>query len=358
MRRCLELAVKGAGRVSPNPMVGSVVVDRRGRLIAEGWHRRVGGAHAEIEALRRAGARARGATLYVNLEPCNHHGRTPPCAPVVLAAGVRRVVIGMLDPIAGHSGGGAWLARRGVKITRGVLAAECAELNRFFVHHARTGRPWFLLKAGITLDGRVATRTGRSRWITGEESRRDAHRLRTQLDAVLVGSGTVLADDPRLDVRGVRGGRDPVRVIVDSQLRTPARARLLSAASGAAAPRVIVAAASGAPATRQRRLEAAGAEVWRVGRGPHVDLRALAGRLGDDGLTSVLVEGGPRIHAAMIGSELCDEVVLYLAPTVFGGDAPAWFAGPGVGEIAAAPRFAVLDLRRIGDDLRLLARPR
>ncbi len=354
MLRCVELARRGRGQVSPNPLVGCVIVDAKGRVVGEGWHRRLGGPHAEVEALRRAGARARGATLYTNLEPCNHHGRTPPCAPAVLAAGIRRVVIGIDDPIRGHAGGGRWLARRRLRVTRGVLADECAELNRVFLHHARTGRPWFTLKAGVTADGRVATRGGESRWITGPQARREVHELRAEVDAVLVGIGTVLADDPQLTVRGVRG-RDPVRIVVDSELRTPPRARLLPKRARGSGARVIIATTAGASPARQRRLEAAGAEVWRVGRS-RVDLRALAHRLGEAAIASVLVEGGAEIHAAFVRADFADELRLYVAPMVFGGTAPAWCAGAGVAHITDAPRFAFLEPRSLGDDVLLLAR--
>ncbi|MCB9564080.1 MAG: bifunctional diaminohydroxyphosphoribosylaminopyrimidine deaminase/5-amino-6-(5-phosphoribosylamino)uracil reductase RibD [Kofleriaceae bacterium] len=296
MRRCLQLAARAEGRTAPNPVVGCVVVDGRGRKLAEGWHRRAGTAHAEIvalDALAAAGRRGDGATLYVNLEPCNHHGRTGPCAPAVAAAGIRRVVIGAMDPVAGHAGGARWLARHGVEVVTGVLGDASEALNRPFFTWARLRRPHVVLKAGVSLDGRVATRTGASRWITGEAARAEVHRLRDRLDAVLVGIGTVLADDPRLTVRGVAGGRDPVRVVVDSRLRTPVGAALLAGAGQGA--RVIIATTAAAPASRQRRLEAAGAEVWRLrDRGGRVDLRALVRRLGAAGVLSVLVEAAPR----------------------------------------------------------------
>ncbi len=366
MARCLELARRGAGRTSPNPMVGCVIVDRRGQVVAEGYHRRLGGLHAEAEALRRADpARTRGATMYVNLEPCKHrkNRRTTPCAPKVLEAGIARLVVGMNDPIRSHGGGAAWLARRGIEVTRNVLRAECVELNRGFVTWARAGRPWFTLKAAITLDGRVATRTGESQWITGAAARRDGHRLRAVSDAILVGSNTVLADDPRLTARGVRG-RDPIRIVIDGRLRTPPDARLLPARSGGSPAAVIIATTRSAPASRERRLCAAGAEVWRLGRGRHVDVLALARRLGERGVTSVLVEGGAGVHAALVDADLADELRLYLAPMVFGSGAgktmaPPWLTGDGVARIADAPRFAFFGPpERLGDDLVLVARPR
>jgi diaminohydroxyphosphoribosylaminopyrimidine deaminase/5-amino-6-(5-phosphoribosylamino)uracil reductase len=366
MARCLELARRAEGRTAPNPMVGCVIVDRRGRVVAEGFHRRAGLPHAEAEALAQVGWRAPGCTLYVNLEPCKHrrNRRTEPCAPRVAAAGLRRVVVGMCDPIASHGGGAAWLRQQGIDVTTGVLRAACAELNRAFVTWARRKRPLFVLKAGMTLDGKIATATGESRWITGEAARRAAHGLRNRLDAVLVGVGTVLADDPQLTVRGLRGGRDPVRIVVDTTLRTPPGARLLPAGGGSPA-RVIIACTEAASPARQRRLSAAGAEVWVLpGRG-RVDLRALARRLGAAGLTSVLVEGGAQIHAALIAAELADELVLYVAPVVFGGRGaaagPSWVGGEGVASLAAAPRFRFTGAPEpIGGDLvvRAVARQR
>ncbi len=356
MRRCLALARRGEGRTAPNPMVGCVVVDRRGKVVAEGWHRRAGAPHAEADALARAG-RVAGGTLYVNLEPCRHQGRTPPCAPLVAASGVRRVVVGMLDPIRGHGGGAAWLARRGIAVERAVLEEECRELNRAWLTWARRGRPWLTLKAAATLDGKVATWRGESQWITGEAARREGHRLRDTHDACMVGVGTVLADDPRLTVRGVRGGRDPVRVVVDSRLRTPPVAKVLGRG------RVIVAATRAAPRAREARLVAAGAEVWRLpGRGA-VDLAALAARLAASGITSVLVEGGPTLCGALLDGGLVDEVRLFLAPLVLGGSGRksglAWIGGRGSDRLAQATRLVPLGPpRRFGPDLLLTLRPR
>lgn len=356
MRRCLALARRGEGRTAPNPMVGCVVLDRRGRLVAEGWHRRAGAPHAEADALAKVG-RVPGGTLYVNLEPCRHQGRTPPCAPLVAESGVARVVVGMLDPVRGHGGGAAALARRGIAVERGVLAAECRELNRAFLSWATRQRPWLTLKAAATLDGKVATWRGESKWVTGEAARREGHRLRDSHDACMVGIGTVLADDPRLTVRGLRGGRDPVRVVVDGRLRTPPGAAVLGGG------RVVIAALKEAPAARERRLVAAGAEVWRLpGRG-RVDLAALARRLAGAGLASVLVEGGPTLHGGLLDAGLVDEVKLFLAPILLGGAGArsglTWIAGAGVDRLADAVRLrAAAPPRRLGPDLLLTLRPR
>jgi diaminohydroxyphosphoribosylaminopyrimidine deaminase/5-amino-6-(5-phosphoribosylamino)uracil reductase len=361
MARCLELARRGEGRTAPHPMAGCVIVNAKGDVVAEGFHRHARGPHAEAEALEQLGGDAPGCTMYVNIEPCNHRTsrRMEPCAPAVAEAGISRLVVGMPDPTR-KRGGAAWLARQGVIVTRGVLHDECMELNRAFVTRATLDRPWFLLKAGITLDGKVATRTGESRWITGPEARADVHHLRDRLDAVMVAVGTVLADDPQLTVRDVSGGRDPVRVVVDSRLRTPPTARVLPAASTGDA-RTIIATTEAAPIEHEAALRAAGAEIWRVGAGPRVDLPALARRLAQAKLDSVLVEGGADLHAAMLGADLVDELVLYVAPLALGGRGShagvPWLGGPGVDALAQAERFVFAgEPRRLGNDLALTLR--
>ena len=353
MRRCLELADRAAGRTSPNPMVGCVIVDRGNRIVAEGYHRRAGASHAEIDALSKIDTVPAGCTMYVNLEPCRHDGRTGPCAPAVLEAKIKRLVVGMLDPIAGHRGGARWLSRRGVKVTTGVLRKECQELNRGFLCWAANKRPFVVAKAAITLDGRVATNSGESKWITGAAARKDVHRLRNRLDAVMVGIGTVLADNPQLTVRGVRGGRDPVRVVLDSRLRTPLNAKLLPKNASSEA-RVIVATHSDAPRSRESKLVARGAEVWRVGRRDgRVDLKKLLSRLGGEGIVSLLLEGGGDVHASAIKEHLTDEVRLYMAPMVFGGrDAAPWVGGQGIARLRDARGFEYVGPpRRLGADL-------
>jgi diaminohydroxyphosphoribosylaminopyrimidine deaminase / 5-amino-6-(5-phosphoribosylamino)uracil reductase len=359
MRRCLELARRAEGRTAPNPLVGCVIVDRRGKLVAEGYHRRAGTAHAEAAALAAVGGQARGCTMYVNLEPCRHRSnrRTVPCAPAVLASGITRLVVGMGDPIRSHGGGAAWLRNQGIEVVTGVLGAECRELNRAFVTWAKKRRPLIVLKAAITLDGRVATRAGESRWITGEAARRDAHGLRNRLDAILVGLRTVLADDPALTTRGIRGGRDPVRVVLDSRLQTPPQAALLPVNSRSQA-RTIIATTPAAAQSRERRLAAAGAEIWRcrAGKGGRVDLRDLVHRLAAAEVLSVLVEGGAEVHGGFFAAGLVDELVLYVAPMVFGGQGgaggPSWLGGPGISRISAARRLAFVgEPRRVGEDL-------
>jgi diaminohydroxyphosphoribosylaminopyrimidine deaminase/5-amino-6-(5-phosphoribosylamino)uracil reductase len=358
MARCLELAARYRGRTAPNPIVGCVIVGAGGEVLAEGAHAKAGTAHAEAVALAKLGGKAPGATLYVNLEPCNHHGRTPPCALAVRAAGVARVVIGMEDPVPGHGGGVALLRRAGVAVTAGVLRERCERANLPFATWATQGRAAFTLKAAMTLDGKICTVAGESKWITGEAARADVMRLRDAHDAVLVGVGTVLADDPRLTARAP-GARDPVRVVLDGTLRTPVNAKLLPGRRGRG-PRTIIACRPGVPAAREKALVARGAEVWRMGlrRDGRIDMAALANQLAEAHLLSVLVEGGGEIHADLIEHGLADELVLYVAPKVVGGPAKSWVGGEGIASLAAAPRFvfdgAPVDL---GGDLRLTAYP-
>ena len=315
MRRALRLAGRGRGRTSPNPMVGAVVV-RRGRAIGEGYHRQVGGPHAEVWALREAGAAARGATLYVTLEPCSHHGRTPPCTDAIMQAGLARVVAGCVDPNPQVNGRGVRCLRgAGIEVEVGVMEAEARRLNEAYCKHIATGMPFVALKAAMSLDGKIATAAGESKWITGERARAAAHRLRARHDAVMVGVGTVLADDPELTVRKSRG-RTPLRVVVDSRARTPPRARLLTADERAP----VIAVTRQAPRARVRRLERAGAEVWVVGsqRGK-VELKGLMRRLGTEGVQSVLVEGGGTLGAGALAAGLVDRVYFFISPRIIGG---------------------------------------
>lgn len=351
MARALRLAEEWRGRTSPNPIVGCVIVDRRGNVLAEGIHRGPGTKHAERDALDKLGGSAAGATMYVTLEPCTHTGRTPPCAPAVIGSGIARVVVGSKDPIVEHGGGIVALRKANIAVDRALVAA-CDASNRPFLQWARTARPAITLKAAMTLDGKIATVTGRSKWITGEVARRDAHRLRAIHDAILVGVGTVLADDPRLTAR-VRGARDPVRVVLDSRLRTPPTARLLPKRGG---PRTIIATSHRAPRSRAAALERAGAEIWRFvlpGDGK-IPLQNLVRRLGRDNVQSLLVEGGGEVHASFLARRLVDQLVLYLAPKIVGGPAPSWVGGAGVATLASAFGFVPEGApRSLGMDLRL-----
>ncbi|HET9987606.1 MAG TPA: bifunctional diaminohydroxyphosphoribosylaminopyrimidine deaminase/5-amino-6-(5-phosphoribosylamino)uracil reductase RibD [Kofleriaceae bacterium] len=352
MQRALQLAAKYAGRTSPNPMVGCVIVDKGGAVIAEGAHKGPGHAHAEIAALAKLGGRAPGATIYVNMEPCTHQrpGKLP-CAAAVKASGAACVVVGSKDTFPGHGGGIAALRRAGISVRR-ALVEECDRFNRGFLVWAATDRPAFTLKAALTLDGKIATVAGSSKWITGEAARADVHRMRNAHDAILVGVGTVLADDPRLDCR-IRGGRDPIRIVLDGQLRTPPAARLLPGKRG---PRTIIVAGSRADKAKQAALEKAGAEVWRIKlrANGQVPIYELSKDLGLQKILSVLVEGGGQVHASFLTDRHAHDVVLYVAPKVVGGPAPSWVGGKGVGTMAAATALRPLGPPvYFGDDLRL-----
>lgn len=355
MARALRLAEKWRGRTSPNPIVGCVIVDRHGNVIAEGMHRGPGTKHAERDALDKLGGSAVGATLYVTLEPCTHTGRTPPCAPAVIGSRVARVVVGSVDPIAEHGGGIQALRRAKIAVDRALVAA-CDASNRPFLQWATSGRPAITLKAAMTLDGKIATVTGRSKWITGELARRDAHRLRATHDAIVVGIGTVLADDPRLTAR-IRGARDPIRIVLDSRLRTPPSARLLPKRGG---PQTIIATSDRAPKSRALALVNAGAEVWRftLQRDGRVPLDKLVKRLGAANVLSLLVEGGGEVHASFVARRLVDQLVLYVAPKIVGGPAPSWVGGAGVRSLTAAFGFVQQGPpRSLGSDLRFQFAP-
>ncbi len=350
MALALREARKGLGRTSPNPAVGAVVVSG-GRVVGKGFHRKAGTPHAEVHALAAAGEAARGATLYVTLEPCNHTGRTPPCSLAVLGAGIRRVVIGMSDPNPLATGGGDFLASQGLEVIRGVLADACAAINRPFAKHVTTGLPWVIMKAGMSLDGRIATHTGHSGWITNERSRAAVHRLRDRVDAILVGVGTALADDPSLTTRLASGrGRDPLRVVLDTDLRLPPTARMLLQESDA--PTWLFCGPRPDPA-RARALTAAGAVVKPVALGAHgrLELAAVLRELGASQINSLLVEGGGAVHGAFLAEQLVDEVNLYLAPSFIGGDGVPVVGAMGIDTVQGARRLKNMRTRRMGSDL-------
>jgi len=351
MRRALELAERGRGLTSPNPLVGAVVVTSSGEIVGEGFHVRAGGPHAEIEALRAAGARAHGATLYVTLEPCSHQGRTPPCAPAVIQAGVVRVVASVSDPNPLVSGRGfAELRAAGIEVVVGAGAVDAERQNRVFLTAMRERRPHVTLKAGMTLDGKIADRHGASRWITGDAARQRAHRLRSESDAIVVGIGTVLRDDPELTVRlGQPWPREPLRVVLDTAARTPVDARLIRAGRPSHA---VIAVGADAPDGRVRDLAASGATVVSCGtRDGRVDLGALLAELFAREVRAVLVEGGGEVHGAFLDAGLVDRVAMFAAPLLIGGrGATPVMAGAGR-ELKSAVRLGGFTVTPLGDDL-------
>ena len=350
MRRALELAGVAEGRTRPNPAVGAVLV-RDGEIVGEGYHPQAGLPHAEIYALRAAGALARSADLYVTLEPCSHHGRTGPCADAVLAAGVARVFVGTQDPNPQVAGRGiARLREGGVAVEVGVLEADCRRMIAPFAKHVTVGTPYVILKSAVTLDGQTATVGGESQWISNAESRAEVHRLRDRIDAVMVGAGTVLRDDPKLTTRLPTGGRDAMRIVVDSRLRIPEEAALLHLESSAP---TVIATTAGASATKRQRLESLGAQVLVVGADAEgrVDLRQLMVQLGAMDVQSILLEGGAELNAAALRCGIVDRAMIFVAPLLLGGHGgKGIFAGTGVERLCEATSLTEIRVRRFGDD--------
>lgn len=357
MRQAVRLARKGLGRTSPNPAVGAVIV-RNGRIIAEGYHRRAGVPHAEVDALRKIGGKARGSTLYVTLEPCNHYGRTPPCTDAILTSGIKRVVVGMKDPNPGVAGGGCeYLVAHNVEVKIGVLEDACRELNEAFVKYVFSGKPFVTLKSAQTLDGWTATATGDSKWITNERSREYVHRLRDQADAVMVGVGTVLADDPKLTCRLKRGkGKDPLRIVVDTHLRTPINARILHQDSSAETMLVI-----------GSHLKDVAADPFQRGKNriircptgeAGIDMVALLDILGKKGIMRLLVEGGAGISGSLLRARLVDKCYIFKAPKlVCGGDGVPMASGTGCRMMKDCLSLKNIRIRRLDDDMLVMGYP-
>jgi diaminohydroxyphosphoribosylaminopyrimidine deaminase / 5-amino-6-(5-phosphoribosylamino)uracil reductase len=354
IRRALELAHRGQGFVEPNPMVGCVIA-QGAEIIGEGWHRRFGQAHAEVEALRIAGDRAAGATLYVTLEPCCHHGKTPPCTEAVLASGVRRVVIAMRDPFPQVQGGGiAALQAAGLTVDVGLLEPEAARLNAPYLKLVKTGRPWIIAKWAMTLDGKIATHTGESRWISNPKSREIVHALRGRVDAVLIGRGTAERDDPLLTARPA-GPRTAARVILDTQATLGSESQLVRTAGQSP---VLVAVGAEAPAASCQRLRDAGCEVFVCNGKTHAArLDALLAELGRRRWTNVMVEGGGRLLGSLLDARAIDEVHVFIAPKLIGGASAATaVAGRGVAEMSAALCLESPQVRQLDDDTYITAR--
>jgi len=342
MARALALAEKGLYTATPNPRVGCVIAKDE-QIVAEGWHEKAGLPHAEAAALEKAGARAGGATVYVNLEPCNHQGRTPPCTRALIAAKVARVVAAMRDPNPQAAGGGTALAEAGIRFEHGLMEEEARELNIGFVSRMTRGRPWVRLKAAATLDGRTALDDGRSQWITGEEARRDGHRWRARACAILTGFGTVKTDDPRLTVRDVETPRQPLRVVIDSRLETPAGARVLQG------EKILVFAAR---AGNLRNAEV----VAFPNKNGKVDLPRMLEELARRGINELHVEAGYRLNGSLLREGCVDELLLYLNPSLLGGSTQG-IADVAFGSLEERIRLKMRSLERLGEDLRILARP-
>jgi diaminohydroxyphosphoribosylaminopyrimidine deaminase/5-amino-6-(5-phosphoribosylamino)uracil reductase len=352
MRLALKEARKGRGRTSPNPCVGAVIVRDR-TVIATGYHEKAGTPHAEIHALRKAGESAAGATLYVTLEPCNHVGRTPPCTRAIVAAGIRRVVVGMEDPNPLVDGSGnTYLQGQGIAVTSGVLEAECRLLNRPFIKYITRGLPWVVMKTGMSLDGRISYQLHQGGSITGPVSLRKGHCLRDRLDAILVGNATVMADDPSLTTRLTRGrGRDPVRVILDTHLNIPETARLLSLDS--LAPTWIFCGPEVSLEKRERFSKGGKVVVHQVGCGAdgRLDLLQMLRVLAGEGILSLLVEGGATVHGAFLGQQLVDHVHLFIAPLFAGSSGTPVVDGMNVAGAEEAIRLHNVRYRRLGQDV-------
>lgn len=353
MRMALAEARKGVGKTAPNPAVGCVIV-KDGAVVGKGWHKKAGTPHAEVHALRAAGEKAAGSDVYVTLEPCSHFGKTPPCAKALIEARVARVFVAMVDPNPVVSGNGIrMLQEAGIAVEVGLLEAESRALNLGFIKWMQTRRPYVVLKSAMTLDGKTATAGGDSKWVTGDAARREVHRLRGKLDAIMVGVGTVIKDDPLLTCR-VPGGKDPLRVIVDSTLRVPLHAALFSLKSEA---KTVVATCSGNLA-RIDAVRARGAEVLvcrqKEGR---VDLEHLFERLGERGVQSVLLEGGHHLAGGALRAGLIDRCMFFLAPKLVGGAGTGLFAGEGAPLMADAIKLEGMTVKRIGADLLVEGRP-
>jgi diaminohydroxyphosphoribosylaminopyrimidine deaminase/5-amino-6-(5-phosphoribosylamino)uracil reductase len=354
MRRALELAAQGQGTVEPNPMAGCVIA-RGAEIIGEGWHRRFGGPHAEIEALKIAGARARGATMYVTLEPCCHFGKTPPCTRAILAAGITRVVAAMSDPFPQVAGEGlVELRAAGLEVDSGVLEDEARKLNAPYLKLVTTGRPWIIAKWAMTLDGKIATASGDSRWISSRESRNIVHQLRGRVDAIVVGRGTAAADDPMLTARPP-GPRTALRVVIDTRTSLASDSQLVRTARETP---VLVAVGAEAKPDDCRRLQDAGCAVFMcAGNTPQERLESLLDELGKRRMTNVLVEGGSRLLGSLFDARLIDEAHVFIAPKLAGGEgALSPIAGHGVEKIAAAAALEDVVFEPIGGDIYLRGR--
>ncbi|VBB07933.1 riboflavin biosynthesis protein ribd [Lucifera butyrica] len=348
MRQALALAERGLGRTRPNPMVGAVIV-RDNTVVGQGWHKKAGTPHAEIHALTQAGDLARGATLYVTLEPCSHYGRTGPCADAVIQAGIKKVVVAMVDPNPLVAGKGLEKLRAaGIEVVEGILAGQAAGLNEVFIKWVTTGMPFGILKTAMTLDGKIATVSGQSQWITGPPARQFVHTLRDRYDGILVGIGTVLADDPALTARLPQATQNPVRIVADSLARTPLTAKVVNDEAA-----TIVAVLPEAPPERREALQKKGVDVVVVPRGKTgIDLKSLFQILGKRGISSILIEGGPAVNQSALAANVVDKVYWFIAPKIIGGtSAPGPVGGEGISCLDAAILLKNTAIQQVGEDV-------
>lgn len=348
MRRALELAGMGMGWTNPNPMVGAVIV-KEGRIIGEGYHERYGELHAERNALKNCTEDPEGATIYVTLEPCCHHGKTPPCADAIIESRIGKVVVGMLDVNPVVAGNGVKILKdHGIEVVTGVLEEECRRLNRIFIKYITKKLPYVVMKYAMTADGKIATVSGQSKWITGDSSRKNVHRTRHALMGVMVGVGTVMADDPMLDCRLSEGGKNPVRIICDSGLRTPMDSKIVKTASEI---RTIIATVSG-DESRIKEYESRSCEVVRTSSNQgRVDLKELMKIIGAEGIDSILLEGGAELNLGALESQIVDEVHTYIAPKIFGGNAKTPVGGAGIENIDDAVMLNPVNITKFDDDI-------
>nr|WP_282580209.1 bifunctional diaminohydroxyphosphoribosylaminopyrimidine deaminase/5-amino-6-(5-phosphoribosylamino)uracil reductase RibD [Natroniella sulfidigena] len=356
MKVALNLAKKAVGRTSPNPLVGAVIV-KDGEIIGTGYHHYAGSLHAEVNVLKKVDQEAKGATMYVTLEPCSHYGKTPPCAKFIIESGIKKVVIAMQDPNPKVAGKGIeMLKAAGVETEVGLLKEEAAQLNEDYIKYMETNTPFVILKNAMTLDGRIATKKGDSKWITGEESREFVHRLRDRVDGILVGIGTVLADNPRLTTRLPEGGEDPARIVLDEELKIPLDAKLVTQNSSAP---TIIATTKKADQSKKIKLQEAGVEIIEVETENRVDLEELLKELGNREIISVLVEGGSQVNTSFLEAELVDKLYYFIAPKIIGGkDAVPVVAGTGVDKIKAGISIEESKIKRSGDDFLIIGYPK
>lgn len=350
MKLALRLAEKARGRTSPNPMVGAVIVNN-GQIVGRGYHQKAGTPHAEIHAIAKAGSKAKGSTIYVNLEPCSHYGRTSPCTQAIIQAGISRVVMAMLDPNPKVNGKGKEiLEKHGIEVKSGVLEKEARELNEVFIKYITTGLPFVILKSAMSLDGKIATVTGQSKWISSEESRKMVHKIRNEVDAILIGIGTVIKDNPSLTTRLPDGsGRDCIRIVLDSNARIPLDSKILNIQSNT---KTIIVVTKNAPPDKISELKRY-AEILTVADiNGRIDLQDLMVKLGRMEITSVLIEGGSEVNASALNQRVVDKIMIFIAPKIIGGrKAIGPIGGDGILEISEAIKVDNLSLSKVGEDI-------